>query len=196
MDLSHPHHAWWLTMIISKHTTFSSSCDCQLSHQSTNQIYKYSIKVVSHIRSHLHFLACLIILCLPALNLPLKQSQLLMCWLRSYLGSLWLDLARSFPEKSGFSFQNSEPSKRICSLSSTTLPSLHINMNKSHTENQAKFTGTLSLTLPAKLVRVGLQNNHTKLHQRYVFHWKAASFTWKMKSLRSGKAQNSQTHST
>jgi len=68
-------------------------------------------------------------------------------------------------------------------------------MNKSHTENHAKFTGTLSLTLPAKFVRVGLQNNHFKLYQRYIFHRKADSFTWRRKSLWTGKAQNNgQTH--
>lgn len=72
-------------LMIRKYTFFSSS-HCQLSHQSIKQIYKCSIKVVSHNRSHLDQpLVCLILLCLPALNLPLKQSQLPRCCFQSYL---------------------------------------------------------------------------------------------------------------
>lgn len=123
-------------------------------HQSVKQTYKCSIKVVSHARSHLHQpLLCLILLCLPALNLPLKKNQLPRCCHQTYLLFIQSLLARSFMTRTGqelsskrgfFSLENTESLKIICSLPSKLLPSFHININKSQTEKQARFTGTCS----------------------------------------------------
>lgn len=163
--------------VISKYKHFFSSCCCQLIHQATKQIYK-CIKLVSHKQKQLTFgLATAFGLfnsfvppsseCATkgesrpqGLLLPLPPDHI------KHLNQIfhyYISKEPTLPAREGFTFfENTSLSK--------TVPSLHINMNNSHTENPAKFTGTLSLTLPVKFLRVSLQSNHRKLHQRYTLH--------------------------